>query len=77
MLREQSQRRVQAERKERWAEYRLAKEAALGKPMRRQLASCGASHGSATSDIATGFRSQYSLVRAEGHAAPQFVEEVQ
>ena len=41
MLREQSQRRVKAERKKRWAEYRLAKEAASGKPMRRQLRKSG------------------------------------
>jgi hypothetical protein len=37
MLRKQAQRRIKADRKKRWAEYRLAKEAASGKPMRRQL----------------------------------------
>jgi hypothetical protein len=35
MLREESQRRIIAARKKKWAEYRLAKEAALGKPIRR------------------------------------------
>jgi hypothetical protein len=33
MLREQAQRRIKADRKKRWADYRLAREAALGKPM--------------------------------------------
>ena len=37
MLREEAERRSQAARKKKWAEYRLAKEAASGKPMRRQL----------------------------------------
>jgi hypothetical protein len=37
MLKEQAWRRIKADRKKRWAEHRLAKEAALGKPMRRQL----------------------------------------
>jgi len=36
-LSEYAQRRIEAERKRRWAEYRLATEAASGKPMRRQL----------------------------------------
>jgi len=36
VLREQAQRRVKADRKKRWAEYRLAKEASSGKSMRRQ-----------------------------------------
>ena len=36
-LREESQRRMKAARKEKWAEYRLAKEIASGKPMRRLL----------------------------------------
>ncbi len=40
MLREQARRRVKAARKKRWAEYRQAKEAALGKPMRRVRADC-------------------------------------
>jgi TniQ len=35
MLREESQRRMKAERKRKWAEYRLAQESATGKPMRR------------------------------------------
>ena len=35
MLREESQRRIIAATKKKWAEYRLAKEAALGKPIRR------------------------------------------
>jgi hypothetical protein len=34
MLREQAERRIKADRKKRWADYRLAKEAASGKPMR-------------------------------------------
>ena len=37
MLREESQRRVKAARKQKWAEYGLAKEIASGKPMRRLL----------------------------------------
>ncbi len=37
ILSEQAQRRITADRKKRWAEYRLAKETASGKPMRRQL----------------------------------------
>jgi len=36
-LREESQRRMKAARKKKWAEYRLAKEIASGKPMRRLL----------------------------------------
>jgi hypothetical protein len=40
MLREQAQRRIIANQKRRWAEYRQAKEAALGKPMRRVRANC-------------------------------------
>jgi hypothetical protein len=35
MLRELAQRRIVAARKKKWAEYRQAKETALGKPMRR------------------------------------------
>jgi hypothetical protein len=35
MLREAAQRRIVAARRKQWAEYRQAKEAALGKPMRR------------------------------------------
>ena len=35
MLREHAQRRAEALRKQRWAEYRLARETALGKPVRR------------------------------------------
>ena len=35
MLREQAQCRIDASRKRRWTEYRLAKEAALGRPIRR------------------------------------------
>jgi hypothetical protein len=37
MLREESQRRMKADRKRKWAEYRLARESASGKPMRRVL----------------------------------------
>ena len=40
MLREESRRRLKAARKKKWAEYRQAKETALGKPMRRVRASC-------------------------------------
>ncbi|MBZ5625478.1 MAG: helix-turn-helix domain-containing protein [Acidobacteriia bacterium] len=40
MLREAGQRRIVAARKKQWAEYRQAREAALGKPMRRVRASC-------------------------------------
>jgi hypothetical protein len=40
MLREAAQRRIVAARKKKWAEYRRAKEAALGKPMRRVRANC-------------------------------------
>jgi hypothetical protein len=36
MLREQARRRLQAARKKRWAEFRLARETSSGKPMRRQ-----------------------------------------
>jgi hypothetical protein len=35
MLREESQCRMKAARKQKWADYRLAKETASGKPMRR------------------------------------------
>ena len=35
MLLEKSQRRQQADRKKKWAEYRLARESALGRPLRR------------------------------------------
>ncbi len=41
MLREVAQRRVEAARKRKWAEYRLAKERALGRPMRRICANRG------------------------------------
>ena len=41
MLREAAERRIVAARKKNWAEYRLAKEAASGKPMRRQLRKSG------------------------------------
>jgi len=37
MLREEAQRRIQADRRKKWAEYRLARETSSGKPMRRQL----------------------------------------
>lgn len=37
VLKEQSHRRIEANRKKKWAEYRLAREAASDKPMRRQL----------------------------------------
>ena len=37
ILKEQAQRRIQAARRKRWAEYRLARETSSGKPMRRQL----------------------------------------
>jgi hypothetical protein len=40
MLREAAQRRIVAARKKQWAEYRQAREAALGKPMRRVRANC-------------------------------------
>jgi hypothetical protein len=40
MLREAGQRRIVAARKKRWAEYRQAREAALGKPMRRVRLNC-------------------------------------
>src|SRR5262249_51134988 len=33
MLREESQRRIKAARQKKWAEYKLAKETALGRPM--------------------------------------------
>jgi hypothetical protein len=36
MLREEARRRHTADRKKRWAEYRLARETSSGKPMRRQ-----------------------------------------
>jgi hypothetical protein len=41
MLREHAQCRIVAARKQRWAEYRQAKETAVGKPMRRVLANRG------------------------------------
>ena len=41
MLREAAQRRIVAARKRQWAEYRQAREAALGKPMRRVHAILG------------------------------------
>jgi hypothetical protein len=37
MLREAARRRIVAARKKQWAEYRQARESALGKPIRRQL----------------------------------------
>jgi len=40
MLREEAQRRIKVARKKKWAEYRLAKEIVLGKPMRRVRANC-------------------------------------
>lgn len=40
MLREAAQRRIVAARKKQWAEYRQAREAALGRPMRRVGANC-------------------------------------
>ena len=40
MLRERVRRRIKANRKKKWAEYRQAKETALGKPMRRVRANC-------------------------------------
>ena len=40
MLREQAQRRIEAARKKKWAEYRPARETALGKPMRRARPNC-------------------------------------
>ena len=49
MLREAAQRRIVAGRKKQWAEYRQAKEAALGKPMRRVRANCRVS-GMASKD---------------------------
>ena len=33
MLREESQRRIKADRKQKWADFRLAKECVTGKPM--------------------------------------------
>jgi hypothetical protein len=41
MLRETALRRIVATRKKKWAEYRQAREIALGKPMRRLRANCG------------------------------------
>jgi hypothetical protein len=38
MLKEEAQRRVEAGKRKRWEEYRLVREAALGRPMRRQAA---------------------------------------
>ncbi len=43
MMREEAQRRIEAARKRKWAEYRLAKERALGRPMRRIRANHGLS----------------------------------
>jgi hypothetical protein len=40
MLMEHAQNRIVADRKKRWAEYRRARETALGKPMRRVRANC-------------------------------------
>lgn len=40
MLREESQRRMKAARKQKWVAFRLAKESATGKPMRRVRANC-------------------------------------
>jgi len=40
MLREEAQRRIKVARKKKWAEYRLAREISLGKPMRRVRANC-------------------------------------
>jgi hypothetical protein len=40
MLREAAQRRIVAARKKQWAGYRQAREATLGKPMRRVRANC-------------------------------------
>jgi hypothetical protein len=40
MLSEAAQHRIVAARKKQWAEYRRAKEAALGRPMRRVRANC-------------------------------------
>jgi hypothetical protein len=40
MLREQAQRRIEAAQKKKWEEYRLARETALGKPMRRARPNC-------------------------------------
>ncbi len=42
MLREHARRRNETARKKEWAEYRLARETALGKPMRRVRARCQA-----------------------------------
>ena len=40
MLREQAQRRIEAAQKKKWEEYRVARETALGKPMRRARPNC-------------------------------------
>jgi len=40
MLREAGQRRIVAARKKQWADYRQAREAVLGKPMRRIRPNC-------------------------------------
>jgi hypothetical protein len=40
MLREAALRRIVATRKEKWVEYRQAKETTLGRPMRRVRANC-------------------------------------
>jgi hypothetical protein len=46
-LKEEARCRIKAARKKRWAEYRQAKETAVGKPMRRVRANCRATkHGS-------------------------------
>ena len=42
MLREEARRRIKAARKKKWAEYRQARETALGKPMRRHPGECRA-----------------------------------
>jgi hypothetical protein len=47
MMREEAQRRIEAARKKWWAEYRLAKERALGRPMRRVRANRRLSDNSA------------------------------
>ena len=40
MLREDAERRIKDARKKKWAEYRLAREASSGNPMRRVRANC-------------------------------------
>jgi hypothetical protein len=46
ILREAAKRRILADRKKRWAKYRLAKEAALGKPLRRVRGRTGTARSS-------------------------------